>query len=268
MKSLFSVFLIFFFFSCSYNGNKDQEKKPETKQSTEAPEEKGWEDAMSAVVNLESYDGKRILESGQGFFVTENIIATRLSMINQADKVMASPVNSNNKYRLTQYVAIDRINDIILLKADSMNRKPVKLFTGTVPDGVKTIYLSVTPGNNIKLFSGKFFNRTTVQGSKLYRISNRIGKSTFGAPVFISSKEAIGIVYSGMVNYEPQSLVIPSTYIVRLLETQKSQPLSLESLRSVTNEKTAAVNRNIKGLVLETEMGKIGRAHVWTPVTV
>jgi hypothetical protein len=33
---------------------------------------------MPAVVNLESFDGTRILESGQGFFVTEDIIATRI----------------------------------------------------------------------------------------------------------------------------------------------------------------------------------------------
>jgi peptidyl-prolyl cis-trans isomerase A (cyclophilin A) len=60
-----------------------------------------------------------------------------------------------------------------------------------------------------------------------------------------------------VVNYETQSLVIPSSYIFRLLEDNKGQPLTLESLRAGANEKTAAENRNIKGLLLETDMGNI-----------
>ncbi len=223
----------------------------------QATVETGWEDLMSAVVNMESFDGTRMLETGQGFFVTEDLIVARYSMVNQADNVVVFPLNSNEKYYSTRYAAFDRINDIILLKVDAIKRKPVKLFSGTVSDGAKTIYITVTPGNKIQLFSGKIFNRTTVKGLKLYRISNRIRQSNFGTPVFISSKDVIGIAYADIVNYETQSLVIPSSYILRLLENRNDSLLTLESLRSGSNEKMAAENKKIRGLVLETDMGNI-----------
>ncbi len=257
MKNILCFFLFFIFFSCTNSGKKDDEKTTETVGKKEKSAETGWEDVLPAVVNLESFDGTRILESGQGFFVGEDIIVTRYSLVNHADNVVISPVNSNEKYNSSQYVAFDRINDIILLKVDGVKRKPVELYTGTAPEGAKTIYLTVSPAKTIQLFTGKLFNLATVRGSRLYRISNRIRKANYGAPVFVSSKKVIGIAFAGVVNYQTQSLVIPSSFIVRLLEDRKNQPLTLESLRSGANEKTAAENRNIKGLVLETDMGNI-----------
>ncbi len=256
MKTIFAV-LILICFSCSNSGQKDDEKTKKKAIEKEKPAETGWEDILPALVNLESFDGKRILESGQGFFVDKDVIATRYSIVNHADNVVFSPVSSNEKFSSSQYLAVDRINDIILLKVEGIQRNPVTLYTGTVPDGAKTIYLTVSPGKTIQLFTGKLFNRATVQGTKLYRISNRIRKANFGAPVFGASKKAIGIAFADVVNYETQSLVIPSSYIVRLLEDNTNQPLTLNSLRSGSNEKTAAENRNIKGLILETDMGNI-----------
>ncbi len=257
MKNILAVFLTLALFSCSNSGQNEAEKTTENPQNKEKATETGWEDALSAVVNLESFDGTRILEKGQGFIVGRNIIATRYSLIRQADNVVVSPVDSNEKFRSIEYVAFDRINDIILLKVDSLNRKPADLYTGNVPEGAKTIYLSVSPGKTIQLFTGKMYNIATVQGTKVYRISNRIRKANFGGPVFVNTKQALGIGFADVVNFETQSLVIPSTYIARLLENRNNQPLSLESLRSGTNEATAAENRKIKGLVLETDMGDI-----------
>lgn len=257
LKNIFSTLALLIFFSCTNSGNKETEDQEAPVQQNETPAETGWEDIVPAVVNLESFDGERVLESGQGFFVAEDIIATRFSLVNQATNVMVTPVNSNEKYRITEYVALDRINDIILLKTNNLERVPVKLHEGNAPDGEKTIYLSVTPGNNIQLFTGKMFNRITVKGAKVYRISNRIRKSSHGGPVFIDSKEAIGIAFADIVSYETQSLVIPSSYITPLLENKADQPMTLESLSSGTNEQTAAENRKIKGLVLETDMGDI-----------
>jgi cyclophilin family peptidyl-prolyl cis-trans isomerase len=257
MKNILAFFFGLLILSCTNSGQKEDDKTTEKPQQQEKTIKTGWEDVIPAVVNLESFDGTRILENGQGVVVAKDIIATRYSMVNRADNVVISPVNSNEKFKCSQYVAIDRINNIILLKAEGLNRNPVELYTGTVPDGAKTIYLTLSPGKTIQLFTGKLFNRITVQGSKLYRISNRIRKANYGAPVFVSTKKAIGLAFTDVVNYETQSLVIPSSYIVRLLEEKNSGTQTLESLRSGADEQTAAENRKIKGLLLETDMGNI-----------
>jgi cyclophilin family peptidyl-prolyl cis-trans isomerase len=258
-KHVIILLLTTFLYSCKNSNKSNENNQPEPqKQEAETQTEKtGWEDIMPAVVTFNSFDGNRILESGQGVFVTENLIVTRYSMVSQADNVVFSPMDTEEKYTCNQYIAVDRINDIILLKTENVNRNPVELFAGTAPNTAKTMYISATPGKTLQLFTGELLNQTTVQGSKLYRITNRIRNNTFGAPVFVSNKKAIGIAFADVVSYELQSFVIPSTYISRLLEKQSEPAKSLESLRSAASAAVSAQNRKIKGLVLETEMGNI-----------
>lgn len=255
LSFLFSVIL----FSCK-NREKSGEKTDEEPQKQEAgteDQETGWENILAAVVSFDSYDGNRILESGQGFFVTEDIIATRYSLVNQASNIVFSPLDTDEKYRSDKYIAVDRINDIILLKADELKRDPVELYQGTAPNTAKTMYIAASPRKTVQLFTGQLLNQTTVQGAKLYRITNRIRNANFGAPVFVSNQKAIGIAFSDVVSYEMQSFAIPSEYIARLLEKQNEPPKSLESLRSVASAAVSAENQRIKGLVLETDMGNI-----------
>ena len=255
MKYFRLVFLIMFFYSCNQNGDKKGEETPVARQ-TES-EETGWENAFHAVVNLNSYDGERILESGQGFFVADSLIVTRYSMVRQANNVEVSLLDSDEKFMIEEYVAVDRINDLILLKSEKLKRKPVELLDGNAGNGSKTIYLAVSPGKTIQLFTGQLHNLATFQGSRLYRISNRIRNQNFGAPVFTSDRKTIGVAFSDVVNYQLQGLVIPSTYIKSLLEKQNNDPMPLESLRSASTGMAEAEIRNIKGFLLETDMGNI-----------
>jgi len=217
----------------------------------------GWEEIMPSVVKFDSYDGNRILESGQGFFIAENLIVTNYSLISRANKIVFTPLNENVKYTANKFVAVDRINDLVILWCDSIKRKPVELFQGALPNSAKTMYISTASDKAIQLFTGKVLNLTTAKGTKLYRITNRVNKGTFGMPIFVSNKQVIGIAFSAVVSYELQSFAIPSDFISQLLEKRNKIPATLESLRSNTSEEVAAENRNIKGLLLKTDAGDI-----------
>lgn len=231
-------------------------KKTE-QQTTDQEQDSEWKGVYSSVVKIDSYDGGRILESGQGFFVGENLLVTKYSLVNQATNVHVQPFDETKKYIATRYVAFDRINDLIILEVDSIKRKPVELFSGTVPNSAKSMYVSANSKKTIQLFSGKVLNLASVRGSKLYRITNRIRPSQFGTPVFVSNRKAIGIAYSGTENYQPQSFAIPSFYIAELLKNKKEKGESLENLKITANAKISAENKKIRGLVLETDAGNI-----------
>jgi cyclophilin family peptidyl-prolyl cis-trans isomerase len=217
----------------------------------------GWEEIMPSVVKFNSYDGERILESGEGFFVAENLIVTAYSLVSRANKIIFTPLNENVKITADKFVAVDRINDIVILYCDSIKRKPIELFAGIAPNSAKTTYISGASEKSIQLFSGKLLNLTTAKGTKLYRITNRINKSNFGMPIFVSNKQVLGIAFSAIESYEMQSFAIPSYFIFQLLEKKNKIPETLESLRSGANEKVAAENKSIKGLLLETDAGDI-----------
>ena len=259
MRIIVILFISFILFSCASKGNKEQtEEQAQTIANKTAEQQEGddWEEIHAAIVELDSYDGDRILESGQGFFVGENLVATKYSLVNQATRVVLTPFNENKKYTATKYVAFDRINDLIILQVDELKRKPIQLFSGQVPNSAKSKYVAKRTGKTIQLFSGKVLNLASVRGTKLYRITNVIRKSQIGTPVFVSNKKAIGIAFSDIVNYKQQSFAIPSMYIADMLK-KKLEPREIGMLKMVANEKVAAENKKIKGLVLETDAGDI-----------
>ena len=257
-NSILIILLSALAFSCGNNTQKQEnESEPEAKEKTAQNQETGWEDIMPSIVTIDSYDDNRILESGQGFFVAENLVVTKYSLVNSSNNVLVSPFDTDEKFKADKYVAVDRINDLIILQVDSLKRKPIELFDGTAPNSAKTSYIAESPGKTIQIFTGKLLNQTNVKGSRLYRITNRIRKATFGTPIFVSNKKTIGIAFSDVANYQTQSFAIPSTFIAQLLSNKNSEAQTLESLRSFTNEEVAAENKKIKGLVLETDRGDI-----------
>ena len=257
---LFIVLAAVLFSSC---GNK--EKKETTQQektilkSDAAVDEKQdiWNQLMRSIAKIDSYDGDRILESGQGFFVGEDLLVTKYSLVNQATNVKVQPFDENRKYTARSFVAFDRINDLIILKVDSISREPIALQKDTLPNFAKSFYVAPKTGKTLHLFTGKVLNLANIRGTRLYRITNKIRTSQFGAPIFVSTGKAIGVVYSGTVNFEQQSFAIPAEFIVAMLRKKSETPEPLEMLKNTSNEKIAAENRKIKGLVLETDYGNI-----------
>lgn len=253
--SIVSILLIFILLSCG----KKEEKKAEPATQTQAAQNlagEEWEAVRGSVVKFDSFDGDRILESGQGFFIDNNLIVTTYSLVKSATRIVFSPLNEDKKYTAQKFVAVDRINDLIIIQCDSISRTPLELHLDSVPQSAKSMYILAESGQTVQLFTGKVLNRAKVKGNEVFRITNRVRKSFFGMPVFLSNRKVLGTAYSAVENYEEQSFSIPSGYIAELYKTRSKTPSNLSSLSRV-DEKTAAENRNIKGLVLETSMGDI-----------
>lgn len=253
------LFAVFVLFSCGTKEKKVDKTgrgEPSSKENSEQNRNNEWAEIYTSLVKINSYDGKRILESGQGFFVGENLVATKYSLVNKATNVQLTPFNENKKYSASKFVAFDRINDLIILQVEGLKRKPIDLFDGVVPNSAKSMYVAPKTGQTIQLFSGKVLNLASVRGNKMYRITNVIRRSQTGAPVFVSNQKVIGIAFSDRVNYKQQSFAIPAMYISELLK-RKEAAKELEFLRTTSNAKVAAENKKIKGLVLETDAGNI-----------
>lgn len=250
------LFLFLLLFSC---GRKEEKKQAEAKPVAtpgELAADAGWENIRGSIVKFDSYDGTRILETGQGFFIDNNLIVTTYSLVKNATRVVFTPLNETKTYVVEKYVAIDRINDLVILQCDSISRTPLELHFDSVPQSAKSMYILAESGKTVQLFTGKVLNRAKVKGNEVFRITNRVRKSFFGMPVFLSNRKVLGTAFSAMESYEEQSFAIPADYIFNLYKTRSKTPSSLASLSRV-DEKTAAENRSIKGLVLETSAGNI-----------
>lgn len=243
----------FFLISCSSSDNKKTQKSAEveTEQSTTS-----FADISTAIFNIETFENNRILESGMGFFVTNDIAVSRLSFFQSANKAVVEPFDGNNKYQVSGFLGFDRINDLILIKIEGVQRAPVELSDSILPDNAKTIYISKPTTSVVPIHEGKVLAYSNFLGAKLYKITNQLRSKSGGNPVFDANKKCIGLAFMQNADFETHTYVIPSIFISDLLKKAGNvQPLS--ELNKPTTDNSALAYNKIKGLLIETDLGNI-----------
>lgn len=257
--ALFSLLICGHLFSCTSSSQKEESTSTEAQQAKAKPADTApnYAQFVPSLVKIESFDKGRFLESETAFFVGKQEIVCRLSMLKNATDARITPFDEEKTYAISGFLAVDRINNLVLLKVEGIERTPIPLYPGIVPKTAKSIYLTKPQSNTLPLHRGQVLDYGTVAGVNQYRVDNLFRSKSYGTPVFVSNLQCIGLGYAEVVTYENQNLVIPSTYIAALLEKQSATVQKLENLRTQASQAISEANSKIKGLRLETDYGTI-----------
>ncbi|HZL12166.1 MAG TPA: peptidylprolyl isomerase [Prolixibacteraceae bacterium] len=258
MRSKYLVGMVcLFLISCGSPAKKQSQKTAEEKTQI-AGEEKpsNFADLVPSVFKINTYENDRILETGMGFFVTEDLAVTRLSFFESANRAVIEPLDETQSYEVSGYAGVDRMNDLILLQIKGLAKNPVNLTGVLLTENDQTINFDKPQGNTVPLHEGKVLSYSTIPGPKLYRITNQLWSKSAGSPVFNSGMQCVGLAFSQLANSEIQTFVTPSVFITDLLKkADKVQALSeLQKQQPVQESQN---NSAIKGLVIETDLGNI-----------
>lgn len=244
------------------NGCGPSDKKQPAKEVQPSAEKKdgkaagSYTEIASAMFVIDTYDNNRILETGMGFFVAPDIAVTRLSYFLTANKAVIKPFDEKNTYPVSGYVAVDRINDLILLKTEGLTRKPVALSDSIAREKQKTFYISKPAANVVPFHEGTVLSYSSMLGTMLYRVSNQLRSKSAGSPMFDQNNRCIGLAFMQVADYETQTFVTPSLFIADLLKRAGAvRPLG--ELQITSTDPNAQNNSRVKGLVIETDMGPI-----------
>ena len=258
MKKLKYTFWIisFILIGCSSPGKKQIQNTDQKNETLNEQSIGSFAEISSAIFTIDTYENNRILESGMGFFVTNEIAVTRLSFFQSANRAVIVPFNESTSFNISGFLAIDRINDLILLKIEGLKRAPVVLSDSILPENSKTIYLSKPTTNVVPLHEGSVKSYSGMFGTKLYRITNQLRSKSTGSPVFDSNRKCIGLAFLQVADYETRTFVTPSVFISELL-VKASDIKPLSELQNPTAKQTNRPNNKIKGLIIETDLGNI-----------
>ncbi|MBN1925909.1 MAG: peptidylprolyl isomerase [Prolixibacteraceae bacterium] len=252
---VFMVLMITGFALVSCNGKTAKEEPvKETIEQKEQPQEKGvsFSKLSKSVFSIQTYEGDRILEKGQGFAITPNKIVAPFGLFREATRAVLTPHDGSSSFQVTKYYNFDRIGNVIILETDSSTLEPLTLFGGKKIEGIKTSLISPKRNNTIPVHTGKCLQQKQVQGQNLFSITNQVLKSTEGAPVFLSNGTVLGMATSLEVMYKKEYFAVPALFILDVLKKgASSKPLS-----SIGNP-NAERNKSIKQIVLETDRGNI-----------
>jgi len=255
---LLVVTLLFIITACNSGAKKKTFVKKESPAILlSAPTKRNnYKKLIPSIATIESYDGKRFLNKETAFYIDSNLVVCRMTPLLHATEAIIIPWNGTKSYKITKFVAVDRTNDLLILKTKNICRPPVKLVSQKISAGGKITYPSKPLHKTLSLHNGKNLGYTTIEGGHNYTVTNVFYTPSFGSPVFLAPDQCIGLGYSRIVDYDKQSLVTPSFYILNLLKNQKpAKPLS--SLISTKSKTRSITNSKIKGLLIETDIGNI-----------
>lgn len=247
--------LSFLFIQCKQRRQAPADAEVQPVQIDEEPAR--WQALLSSIVTINTFDGNRILEIGQGFFVDSSLVVTRLSFMNAANRALIFPHDSQQGYEVDGFVVLDRISDLIVLKVSATKRSPLKLYTDSVPNSAKTFIVTRPTGGTLQLRTGRVESLTNKTGLPLYQVSNQILKNSFGVPLFLSNQQVLGLGMSEVIEYKQRSLAIPAWLISSVVEKAGNVVRPLSETQSHTDKATADANSRIRGILISTEYGNI-----------
>lgn len=169
---------------------------------------------------------------GSGFFVAPNIIATNYHVVAGATVGQCKTNDSDKKYKIEGYVAVDKSVDLILLKVAELNRPAIKLAASPkVEIGQKVYAIGSPKGLDATISDGIVSGLRDFEGHKLLQITAAISPGSSGGPVLNNNGELIGIAVAQVAEGQNLNFAIPKSYLELLLSFKKQYALPLTSLK-------------------------------------
>lgn len=147
---------------------------------------------IDSIVILNTYNNDVIMDSATGFFLSQGLIATSWSYIDNALKKgnsISAVTNSGKNYDILGVVTIDIDSDFALLKlSDDVG---TNVILGNINKGDEVALLGTFSGFGLSGRIGVNLNNSQLQVNSLY-----ISDSNIGSPLFNADGEVVGMVIS------------------------------------------------------------------------
>ena len=192
------------------------------------------EKALAATVSLEMQDTNGvILGRGSGFFVRPNLIATNYHVIEGAARGTAKLVDRHKTSTIEGITAIDKTNDLALLKVTMQGIKSLSLAdSDTVLIG-ETVFVAGNPmGLEGTISEGIISSRRDRYTKERLQMTAPISPGSSGGPVLNRKGKVIGVSVATYRGLAAQNLnfAIPSNYLKTLLaQSGTVKPFSEQS---------------------------------------
>lgn len=182
--------------------------------------------ALPSVVLLETWDAMdRPLAIGSGFFVRADIVATNYHVIEGASRVSARVVNAGSSAPVDGILAVDRLNDLALLKISALSGKPLILAdVSNIEIGEDVFVLGNPRGLEGSISTGVISGSSLRQigGAEMIQISAPISPGNSGGPVLNRGGQVVGVAVGSFTSGQNLNFAVPSSYLAILLAKAKS----------------------------------------------
>ena len=182
--------------------------------------------ANRSVVLLETNTWDDSAARGSGFFVSEDVIATNAHVIKDANRGTAKLVGSSQKFQIIKTIAIDRQNDLALIKVDGIG-PPLRLSTTGAPSIGDKVYVVGNPKGLEGTFSdGMISGIRTFGPVRRLQMTAPISAGSSGGPVMDANGSVIGISVEVLADGQNLNFAVPVSYLSALLASSSDRTVT------------------------------------------
>jgi len=169
---------------------------------------------------------KQTVSCGSGFILDTGLVVTNKHVIENATYGFIDL--KGNKHKIEGYVAIDKTNDLVILKVPSVIEQGIMQNSGELATGEK-VYVAGNPqGLSETVSTGIISNPKRVfENKELIQISAPISPGSSGGPVVNERGELIGVAVGAITEGQNLNFAVPLKYII-LLTKNVSQMKNLD----------------------------------------
>jgi len=151
------------------------------------------------------------------------------------------------KYNVNGYVAIDKINDLVILKVPGLIGSKIALGLGIVPEIGEKIYAVGNPkGLNGTFSEGIVSGIRDIGNNQLLQITAPISPGSSGGPVLNTYGQVVGVAFASFSEGQNLNFAIPVKYL-SALKLNITTPTSLATVKDQPkSSKTTSISPNIK----------------------
>ena len=184
---------------------------------------------------------------GSGFIIDDETIVTNVHVIEGCNSAYVLINGQEKKYSVSGYVAIDKTNDLVLLKVSGIYGTNLTLGSETFPEIGEKIYAVGNPkGLNGTFSEGIISGIRDLTTNQILQISAPISPGSSGGPVLNSVGQVVGIAFASFSDGQNLNFAIPVKYLINLkTKIGVITPLSTVKAQPKTNT-TSSIKPNIK----------------------
>ena len=180
--------------------------------------------ALEATVLIVMEDENGLpLDTGSGFFISRDMIATNLYVVENSSTGSIKRVGKDNWYNIKGILEIDTDRDLAILKVSNVEAPALPLGNSDLLEIGESIYAVGNPKGFLEgTFSPGVVSSIRGQDSnRSIQITAPISPGSSGGPLLNNKGEVIGIVVGAIEEGQNLNFAIPSNYLKDLLNKAK-----------------------------------------------
>ena len=154
--------------------------------------------SIKSTVSIVALDiNSQPLGHGSGFILDNELIVSNVHVVEGCNSAVVFLDGSDKRYAVNGYVAIDKPNDLIILKVPGLVGPKLNLHSEILPEIGERIYAIGNPkGLNGTFSEGIVSGMREIQSNKVIQITAPISPGSSGGPVLNATGNVIGIAFA------------------------------------------------------------------------